>query len=244
MDSFIHILGCGDAFSAGGRNNTCFLIKHNNEYILIDCGATSLPLIRKAGYELDRIRTIVLSHFHGDHFGGIPALILNAIHGDGGREPFTIFSPIQGKERISLLMESMYPGSSSYLDELPVYFHYYDGEPYANGAYSVLGLPVIHAPETIPHGIRIAFEDLIISFSGDTSWSANLIDLASDSDIFIIECNFLDQQSKIHLDYQTILKHLPQLKAKKILLTHMGMEVINQGNIALEKLSDGLKLPL
>jgi len=244
MDAFVHVLGCGDAFSAGGRNNTCFLVNYGGEFILLDCGSTSLPLIRNAGYDLKKIRTIILTHFHGDHFGGVPALILNAMHGDGGKDPITIFSPPYGREKLASLMESMYPGTSSFLDELPVEFHYYSGKPETFSSYSVLGLPVVHTEETIPHGVKITFKDITIAFSGDTSWTPALIELAMQSALFILECNFLNRKSKIHLDYETISQHFSEFRAKKIVLTHMGEEVINKEDIPIDKLFDGRKLRL
>lgn len=244
MDSFIHILGCGDAFSAGGRNNTCFLLNYHGDMILIDFGATSMPVLKSTGYDLSKINTIILSHFHGDHFGGIPAFILNAAYAGEYTSPLTIYSPPQGREKLSSLMESMYPGTTSLLDELPVQFRYYSGKEEVYESFSVLGLPVEHTPASIPHGIRIKFPEFTFGFSGDTRWCPNLIELAQDTDLFITECNFLDKPNPIHLDYGTLLQHIPQISSKKIMLSHMSEEVINSTKIEVEKLSDGLKIPV
>lgn len=244
MNGFVHVLGCGDAFSAGGRNHTGFLVKYRKEMLLLDCGATTLPALLRAGYDPAELSGVIITHFHGDHYGGLPNLILNAMHGSGKQKPLTIFSPPGGREKVSILMEAMYPGTASLLDKLPVTFFYYDGTEIEMDNYSVLGLPVAHTPETIPHGIRVSFGDKVIAFSGDTSWVQNLVTLSGDTDICILECNFLSGEPKGHLSYETIKKHLTEIKSARIVLTHMGNEVIISEGLDLERLNDDAKIEL
>ena len=42
-------IGSGDAWGSGGRFNTCFLLAGEKSRVLIDCGATSLVALRRAG---------------------------------------------------------------------------------------------------------------------------------------------------------------------------------------------------
>ncbi|MBV8411843.1 MAG: MBL fold metallo-hydrolase [Alphaproteobacteria bacterium] len=75
----LQFLGSGDAFGSGGRFNTCFHLErsaHGN--VLIDCGASSMIAIRKWQVDPNVISTIVVTHLHGDHFGGIPFFLLDA----------------------------------------------------------------------------------------------------------------------------------------------------------------------
>lgn len=73
----LQVLGCGDAFGSGGRFNTCFHLAGSAGTILIDCGASALIAMRRFGVEPNRIDTVFLTHLHGDHFGGLPWLILD-----------------------------------------------------------------------------------------------------------------------------------------------------------------------
>ena len=57
--------GSGDAFSNGGR------------HVLLDCGATSLSALKRLGLDPGEIAAVFVSHLHGDHFGGLPFLILD-----------------------------------------------------------------------------------------------------------------------------------------------------------------------
>ena len=72
------IVGCGDAFGSGGRYNTCFFLETAKANLLIDCGASALPALKARAIDLNRIDAIVLSHLHGDHYGGLPFLLLDA----------------------------------------------------------------------------------------------------------------------------------------------------------------------
>ena len=68
----MQFVGCGDAFGSGGRNNTCLHVIGNHVNFLIDCGASSLPALRRAGIARETIDMILITHFHGDHFAGLP----------------------------------------------------------------------------------------------------------------------------------------------------------------------------
>ncbi|NOZ82552.1 MAG: ribonuclease Z [Euryarchaeota archaeon] len=85
-------LGTGEAF--GSKPNTCLLV---NRELLLDCGPHALLQLRKLGAELERIKAVVLSHLHGDHFLGMPALLL-ACREDGREEKLTIVGP-EGTEQ-------------------------------------------------------------------------------------------------------------------------------------------------
>ena len=68
----LDFLGTGDAFGSGGRFNTCFLVERSEASLLIDCGASSLIAMRRFGVDPNSIAAILISHLHGDHFGGLP----------------------------------------------------------------------------------------------------------------------------------------------------------------------------
>jgi ribonuclease BN (tRNA processing enzyme) len=106
------IIGSGDAFGSGGRFNTCFHLAAGDRTILIDCGATSLVALKAHGIDPNTIDAIVLSHLHGDHFGGIPFLMLDGQYLGRRERPLLLAGPPGSATRIPALMEAMFPDSS------------------------------------------------------------------------------------------------------------------------------------
>ncbi|HEY7218131.1 MAG TPA: MBL fold metallo-hydrolase, partial [Candidatus Binatia bacterium] len=76
----LHILGCGDAFGSGGRNQSGYLVETNDRLFLLDCGPTTLLAMKRAGLAPQQLNAIFLSHLHGDHFGGIPFLFIEFLY--------------------------------------------------------------------------------------------------------------------------------------------------------------------
>ncbi len=222
------VIGCGDAFATGGRLNTCFYISTSHLGLLVDCGASAIPGLKKHNIEVHDIDTVLISHFHGDHYGGVPFLLLEASL-QQREKPFTIISPPTGRRRITQLLQLLYPGSDV-LSKLNVIFKTFvpNGVLQADHL-EVAALPVVHTKETYPHGLRIGIAGKTIGYSGDTEWSPVLIDLARDADLFICECNFYRTEVKGHMNYKTLQAYDPQLTYKRILLTHFGTEML--GNL-------------
>ncbi len=238
----VEVLGCGDAFSSKGHFNSCYYV-HSPEYkFLIDCGATSLLALKKAGISTLEVDMIAISHFHGDHFGGLPFVLLDASV-QGRTKPLTVISPPGGQEKVQQAIELFYPGSSDILEKLPIEFIAYEERKQVEAGPVKLGAyPVIHSEKTLPHGLRIYFEDKILGFSGDTSWTDELLNIAEQADLFICECNLYDQEVPGHLDYQTILAHHRKLTCKQLWLTHFGEEMWTKANeLELDYCWDGRK---
>ena len=71
--------GCGDAFGSGRSCQACIHLDGQRvaQPVLLDCGATSLSALRRCGLDPGDIAAVFVSHLHGDHFGGLPFLILD-----------------------------------------------------------------------------------------------------------------------------------------------------------------------
>src|SRR5690606_30405275 len=104
------VIGCGDAFSSGGNAQTCFHIASPEGSFLIDCGSGALAGLKRHHIELRDIDTIIISHFHGDHYGGLPYVLLDAAI-QKRQEPLIIVSPPGAEDRIRRLNDLLYPGT-------------------------------------------------------------------------------------------------------------------------------------
>src|SRR3974390_307635 len=85
-------IGSGDAFGSGGRFNTCFLVSGPGCLLVIVCGAPSLVALKRAAVDPASIDAVVVSHLHGDHFGGLPFLLLDGQFSRRTR-PLTVAGP-------------------------------------------------------------------------------------------------------------------------------------------------------
>lgn len=226
MEVTVSVLGCGDAFASGGRLHACFYVKSEAGGLLLDCGATVLTSLARHDVSLDDISTVLISHFHGDHYGGLPFLLLRC--GVQQRtKPLTIVSPPGCEQRVTALLDLLYPDTDGW-KALDLRFVDYP----ATGQFldipggRVAAYPVVHTAAAHPHGLRLIVGDKIIGYSGDTSWTPVLATLAQDADLFICECNFYDLKSDTHLDYHTFLDNEHHLSCKRLLLTHLGEEML------------------
>lgn len=240
-DQRLHVLGCGDAFSSGGQNHTSFLLQTHKTNILIDCGASTPMALKRAGFSFDDIDYIVISHFHGDHYGGLPYLILEGAKALNRKKPLTIASPPGLKERLQKLLHLLYPGSEDALDAFPInYVAYESGREHEEEDFVLKAFEVEHAKATLPHGLRLEFNGKVLAYSGDTSWHENLRHLAHKADLFICECNFFDEDAPSHLNYKTLQQKISLLEAKQIVLTHLGSNMLGKKKqLEMEALQDG-----
>ncbi len=238
----IHFLGTGDAFCSGGRYQTCFLVELPDYVFLIDCGATSLMAMNNSGIDPGIIDSIIISHFHGDHFGGLPFMLLDANYKHKRKTPLNIIGPPGIGRRVGELLDIMYPMVT--LDKLSFkvnFVEYHHSGVVTQGPLRIESYPVIHVPEALPHGLRISYQDKTLAFSGDTGWTDELFKISESADLFICECNFYDSHTPTHLNYQTIMDQRENLHCQRIILNHLGPEMLeNQDRVALECSYDGL----
>ncbi|HUG06755.1 MAG TPA: MBL fold metallo-hydrolase, partial [Candidatus Limnocylindria bacterium] len=107
----VRFIGSGDSFGSGGRFQTCILVDADGYRFLIDCGATSLVALKRSGVDPGSIDAVLLTHFHGDHSGGVPYLILDGQFGKRER-PLLIAGPPGVRERMTAVFEAALPTSS------------------------------------------------------------------------------------------------------------------------------------
>lgn len=238
------VLGAGDAFATGGKHTTSFLVTGDANGFLIDCGASTLVRLKQEKYPLHKINQVFITHFHGDHYGGLPFLFIS--YAFQVSEPFslTIYGPTGIEEQVKKLHEVMYPDTWHMIEPLPIQFVEYGRVWQSTPDLEVQAIPVVHSPPSFPHGLRFRWDKKILAFSGDTEWTENLIDIAKDAELFITECNNLNKETPGHLSYKSLTDNLSDLQARKIMISHMGEDMLKFDQSVFDKLSDGQVIEL
>jgi ribonuclease BN (tRNA processing enzyme) len=238
----IHFLGTGDAFSAGGRNQAAYLIQSSGSALLLDCGASILAALKRHGLSAEPIDTVLISHFHGDHFAGLPFLFLEYVYVSPRRRPLKIVGPPGVEERVLRIFQAMYADSAA--EPLPYAVEFIETEPQrwlSLGGARVCAFRAPHQESPVSLGYEILLDGRKIVYTGDSGWSEELVEHARDADLFLCECSFFETRLDTHLDYPRIAENLPRLGAKKVVLTHLGQEVLQrQQEVAVEMAHDGL----
>lgn len=239
------VVGCGDAFGSGGRLQTCYHVATGSSEFLIDCGATALIGMQKLGLDPDKVGTIFISHLHGDHFGGLVWWLLYAHYVSGRTAPLTIVGPKGTEARFKAAAEALFPKSTEIERRFEMVFREHVAEtPLAVGGVTVTPFEVLHPSGAPPYAMRFEAEGKVLSFSGDTKWVDSLLSAAQGADLFICESFGYEVPTGYHTSWRDIERNLDGLNARRVMLTHMGPEMlahrdqVRDGRVLLAK--DGL----
>jgi ribonuclease BN (tRNA processing enzyme) len=239
--------GSGDALGSGGRYQACIHLQQPDGLppVLMDCGATSLSALKHLRLEPGEVETVFVSHLHGDHFGGLPFLILD---GQFSRRsaPLTIAGPPGITKRLTDAMECLFPGSSS----TPRRFNIRTIEIQPGATTTVAGIAVTawevnHPSGAPPLALRLDLAGKTIAYTGDTAWTDALLECSAGADLLIAEAYYRDKNIPYHLRQADLRAYRDRLTARRIVLTHMSADMLAHPDpTASQAAHDGLTLTL
>jgi ribonuclease BN (tRNA processing enzyme) len=239
----VQFAGSGDAFGSGGRFQACISVRSRESHVLLDCGASSLVALKRLELEPGSVDAVVVSHLHGDHFGGIPFLVLDQQFARRER-PLLIAGPPGLRDRLVHAMEALFPGSSAVQRRFELrLIELLERVPTRVGLVEVTACPVVHASGAPAYGLRLACGGKVIAYSGDTEWTDVLLELCRGADLFICEAYTFDKPVRYHLNYATLAQHRAQLACRRLVLTHMHPDMLRRtAELDATLAEDGLSL--
>jgi len=242
----VHFVGSGDAFGSGGRFQTCIALRTAEDLFLVDCGASSLIAMRQQKIEPRDVSKVLITHLHGDHFGGLPFFLLDAQLVSKRTAPLTLAGPPGLEMRVKEAMEVLFAGSSKVEPAFDVNFiELKPRAPTAIDAIEVTAFPAAHFSGAPSYTLRVEVEQKIFVYSGDTQWTDTLIEASDQADLFVCESYVFDEDVALHNSYTTIMQNRGRLSCKRILLTHMSEDVLSRASeVELPMAQDGLELTL
>jgi ribonuclease BN (tRNA processing enzyme) len=240
----ITVAGSGDAFGSGGRFQTCIALgpEGSGPHTLVDCGATSLVALRRQRLDPHAIETVLVTHLHGDHFGGLPFLILD---GQFRRRTadLTVAGPPGTRERLAEAMEVHFPGSSGVHRRFSVRVHEYeDRRPFRTDRLTATPYEVRHAAGAPAYALRIDEPGgATLAYSGDTEWTDALIDVSAGADVFLCE-GYSPAPVRWHLDLASLRDNRHRLGCRRLVLTHLSPTALAADLSDWEIAEDGMVL--
>lgn len=238
--------GSGDAFGSGGRYQACIHLRpQDGSPVLLDCGATSLSALKRLGLDLGEVAAVFVSHLHGDHFGGIPFLILD---GQFSRRtaPLAVVGPPGTAQRLADTMECLFPGSSTAARRFGV-----DVTELAPGTSAAVSGTTARAwqaehPSGAPTLIlRLNLAGKTIAYTGDTAWTGAIADAAAHADLLIAEGYYRDKKIPYHLRLADLDAHRERLTSQRVIITHMSADVLGDDHpTSFDQARDGLIIDL
>jgi len=212
-------LGSGNAFAAG-RYWSSFLL--NGRYLL-DASPVVLPHLKQSGVALEEIEAVFISHFHGDHFFGLPFLLLEYAELTQREKDLTVLGPPGIEERVRTVTLAGFP--NVYRND-PGYRQTYldlrDGLEGEVAGLKYLARAVTHVPGLQCFGFRVELGGRTLAYSGDSMLCDALLDLADGADVFVVECSCWDGSCGPHLGPGDIRELRRRLGPKPaFILTHL-----------------------
>jgi ribonuclease BN (tRNA processing enzyme) len=222
-------LGTGN-FEAEGRYWNSFVLDAN---VLVEPSPTALPHLRRCGLKVSDIEVVVISHFHADHVFGWPFFLLEAALTGGGRTLHVV-----GPPGVARYLEDMNElGGIAVvqefaLAELDLRFIEVNGSWQEAGPLRFKAVEVVHVPHLRCFGYLMEWAGQVIGYSGDTTPCAGLTELASGSDVLVLECNGSHPDSPLpmtHMDEAAVRVLRSQHPNLPLILTHLGADVDASG---------------
>ena len=243
----VTVLGSSDAFGSGGRGHSAYLITSSSATFLLDCGPSVLQTLKRAGHDPGAVDFILLSHLHGDHFGGVPFLLMEYLYERPRTRPLAVYGPPGTERRLQALFAALYEHSAG--QPLPFALDIVEVPPGAGfpvRGVQVLPFAVPHAAELVCLGFRVDVEGRSVVYSGDSGWTEEFVSQARGADLFLCECSTYEPRMPVfHLSYQEIAARARDISCRRLVLTHLGSESLaHLDDITLECARDGMTIDL
>ena len=247
MTTTVAFLGTGNAFADGARSHACIHVAAAGVSLLLDCGGSSLPMIKRHIDPAD-VTAIAITHLHGDHFGGIPFL-LDEQKWSGRRTPIVIGGPPSLRMRVELESQAFTIGTSREYLGFDALYLVLDRDEQDVGGARVAAYPVKHSPQAEPHGLRVRVDGKLIAYSGDAAWSDELVALARGADLFICEATLFatseEKANPVHVSYETLRANRARFECDRMVLTHLGAtSLAHLREMDIESATDGMTVTL
>ena len=246
MTTTLTCLGPSDPFRSPGRHRAGYLLDTPQGCVLLDAGPSVLSALKSLRRRPTEVDAVVLSHLHGDHFGGVAFLILEFCYEAPRERPLLVVGPPDTERRVFELYHALYAEMRG--KALPFEMRFVemgDGSVTEVADARIESFRVPHQETAVSLGHRVLAGGATVAYSGDTAWTPDLLRHSRGADLFVCECTTFESEVPRHVRYLDIAANRKSFDCRRLLLTHLGREMRERsGEIPEELANDGLKLVL
>jgi ribonuclease BN (tRNA processing enzyme) len=215
----VKLLGTGTCAPSLRRGSSSYLVQTKQLNILVDVGPSVVRRLLEYGFTTRDIDVVILTHFHVDHTADFSTFLFASNYDVVARKKKLMVVAGEGLHDFYKGLLGVYPWLSPKSYE--IFFHEMPEGTLKTGGLIITTGPMEHNYESI--GVRIE-EGRSVAFSGDTDYTENLIELAKEADLFVVECSFPEKKVDGHLDLITLQKVVDQAKSRRVILSHLYPE--------------------
>lgn len=223
------ILGSGTGYPNINRNMSGYLLEIGNKKILFDSGPGTIRQLLKLNINILDIDHLFYTHLHVDHVADLQGLIWCNNYGAKRKKPLNVYGPKGFKKYWKNLLKILKPSSKSYDFSYKINVEEINNKETVKiktkqKFIKITGSKVKHKGECSAY--RIEYNKKSIVYSGDTGYCKNIVDIAKESDILILECSLPKRKAEDHhLTPEQCGMIAKKSSPKKLILTHFYPEV-------------------
>jgi ribonuclease BN (tRNA processing enzyme) len=217
-------IGTGNAFAPDGLCWNGFLA---NRRYLFEAPPQALMSLQRLGVDPNEVEAIVLSHHHGDHFLGLPFLMLYWKY-RGRRKPVKIIGPPETESVTRQIAERTYPT----LFELSYDLEWIEARPGQAIRVGELRLEPVEVEHdeklTLNLGYAADLGGRRFGYTGDSALCDSVLDLARHSEVLVTECASREERVPTHMNLRDDMPVLRRTLAPDatLILTHLDAGIV------------------
>lgn len=231
MTFSVTILGSNSAIPTLLRNPSAHLLNVNERLFLVDCAEGTQIQLRKSRIHFQRIRHIMISHLHGDHYYGLIGFI-TTLHLLGRKEELHIYSPPGLEEIIAIQLDA----SKTTLTYQVIFHTLMSDEAetiFEDDRVSVRAFPLLHSVPTYGFlfrekiWVRKVEEKRSYAYCSDTAYNENIIPDILGVNLLYHEATFMQNMAgaaaeKMHSTTVEAAEIAKKSHVKKLVIGHFS----------------------
>jgi ribonuclease BN (tRNA processing enzyme) len=228
----LKILGSGTMMPTKERHPSGYLLEHEGNRILLDCGHTTVARLIELGIDLHSIDTLAITHFHTDHFGDVLPFVHSRFVDDlitrQQHKTLSVIGPPTTQERFQKMREVMWPEPA---ESYPITFHEFqpNQQLLAAGPFSVQQFSTNHVSWFPSTGYRITVDNQSFAYPGDvgSEQDSAFEESIRNVNVLLIEAG-AEKLAATHLTAEQAIALAQRCGISRLLLTHVHEKRVNK----------------